>query len=233
MTGAPSRLPAVLGIAAIVAIVVAVVAIVLVHRGGEAGVAVPAPAPSTSATADSVVIANPDARLTYRLPPTWTPVPDNTPEILGVRFTGGAAYGGYECGGASYSRAVVFSAALQSTEGKRLDLRETGHRFAAEFARAFLGPPDAAPADGELTEYDGHTGLMMTLPVTIRDADPACAATAGKVTLLAIDLDNESATTKRGVALLVFIEDTAGGPEEPAPPPGGDLRGLVDDLAVG
>ncbi|WP_258905512.1 hypothetical protein [Actinokineospora sp. UTMC 2448] len=235
MTEPPSRLPATLGVLAIIAIVAAVVAIVIVHGGGEPGVAVPTP--STTATSagpagDSVVIDNPDARLSYRLPSGWVAEPDSAPEILGVRFTGAAAYGGYDCGGKAYSRAVVFSAAVQSRSDKRLDLRETGHRFAAEIAARFLAAPDTAPTDGEITEYDGHTGLVMTLPVTIPSADPDCEATEGTVTVLAVDLDNATATTKRGIALLVHVQDTAGGPDEPAPPPAADVQAIIDSLAV-
>jgi hypothetical protein len=160
VTDSPSKLPAIVGIATIVAIVCAVIAIVVLHGGGEDGVAVPAPR-QTTAPAASLDIDNQAARLSYRVPKTWTPMPDAAPEVLGVEFTGAASFGVYPCGGTEYSRAFAVSAAVQSSGNAELSPRATAERFATfwEFVGECLKPrgrvffaDDAYRTDGELVQ---------------------------------------------------------------------------------
>ena len=233
VTDGPSRLPATLSIIAIVVIVGAVIAIALLHGGGEPGIAVPAPARATTSTTtsappetDSVEIDNPDARLSYRVPKTWTPDPDAAPEVLGVRFTGAASYAPYPCGGSEYSRAFAVSAAVRSTAGKDLDPRETAQRFGAEFAVRFFGSATPGTPDAGESEVDGKPAVLVTVPVAIAADDPKCQATAGLVTVLAIDLGD------KGLVLLVIVTDTAGGPDEPVPPSEDDLRAIIASARV-
>ncbi|MFC7618602.1 hypothetical protein ACFQV2_39990 [Actinokineospora soli] len=235
MTEAPSRLPATLSVIAIVAIVAAVVAIALLHGGGERGIAVPEPARTTSAPRpepDSVEVDNADARLTYEVPKTWTAQEDSHPEVLGVRFGGAATYAPYPCGGQEYSRAFAVSAAVQSTAGKELDPRETAERFAREFATRYFTGAAPGSADAGTSEVDGRPAVLVSVPVRIDAEDPACQATEGLVTVLAIDLGASGAERKAGLALLVIVTDTAGGPDEPVPPSEDDLRAVIASARV-
>jgi hypothetical protein len=257
VTERPSRLPVALSIATIVAVVAAVIAISVLYGGGGNvvdGVAAPAPgqpttsgqpAPTTTTTGaaptttgapapDSVEIANPDARLTYRVPRTWVPDPAARPEVLGVEFAGAATFAQYECGGQRYSRAFAVSAAVQSTGEEDLDPKATAEKFAAEFgARYFPGGEAGEPRAGE-AEVAGREAVLVAAPITVTGQDPECVAAAGIVSVLAVDLDNGSGSGsgKRGVALLVIVADARGGPTEPAPPSQQDLREVIAGVRI-
>ncbi|MFC5290731.1 hypothetical protein ACFPM7_27075 [Actinokineospora guangxiensis] len=231
------------------------IAISVLYGGGGGAVkgeAVPAPGqpttsgqPATTTTTtgaaptttgapdpDSVEIANPDAPLTYRVPRTWAPDPAARTEVLGVEFAGAATFAQYECGGERYSRAFAVSAAVQSTGEEDLDPKATAEKFAAEFgARYFAGGEAGEPQAGE-AEVAGRAAVLVVAPVAVTGQDPECLATAGIVTVLAVDLDNGAGTGKRGVALLVIVADVRGGPTEPAPPSQQDLREVIAGVRI-
>ncbi|MGX7823533.1 hypothetical protein ACTG9Q_00405 [Actinokineospora sp. 24-640] len=231
MTDTPSTLPAIIGITAIIAIVGAVIAIVVLHGGGESGVAVPAPQ-QTTAPPGAIDIDNQAARLSYRVPQSWTPMPDAAPEVLGVEFTGAASFGLYPCGGAEYSRAFAVSAAVQSSGNAELSPRATAERFAAEFAATYFTGARPGTVEAGTAEIDGHAAVLVTLPLEIDAEDPLCQATGGLISVVAVDLDNAASADKPGVAMLVIVSDSEGGPDEPAPLPEDDIRSVIASVRV-
>lgn len=232
VTDTPSKVPAIVGITAIVAIVGAVIAIAVLHGGGEPGVAVPAPQRTTAAPAAPIDIDNQAAGLSYQVPKTWTPMPGAAPEVLGVEFTGAASFGVYPCGGAEYSRAFAVSAAVQSSGNAELSPRATAERFAAEFAATYFTGARPGTAEAGTSEVDGHSAVLVTLPLEIDADDPLCQATGGLISVLAIDLDNAASAGKPGVAMLVIVSDSEGGPDDPAPLPEDDIRSIVASVRV-
>lgn len=217
----PSRslLPATLSIIAIVAIVGTVIAIGVIHRNGGTPEAVPAVTPATTSAPASSAVVNTSARLTYKVPTDWM-ASDSPVDVLGVRFTGVAEYGRYDCAGARRVRARVVGAAAQSKTSKPLDPGATAATFAKAFGEIhYPGARVDAPAS-ESTQVDGKKAVVVTAKVTPK-ADAPCLPKEAEVTVLAIELGP-------GAALLVVTNDLAGGPDDPRALPGPVARTIID-----
>ncbi len=213
-----SLLPAILSVIAIAVIVGTVIAIGVMNRNDGTPEAVPAvtAAPVTSA---SSAVVNTAARLTYQVPGDWV-ASDKAVDVLGVRFTGAAEYGGYDCAGAHRVRARVVGAAAQRTAGKPLDPESTAAAFANAFAEAsYPGAKIDAPTNGK-TQVDGREAAVVTAKVSLK-ADAPCLPTRAEVTVLAVELGP-------GAALLVITNDLAGGPDSPRALPGPIAHTIIE-----
>lgn len=255
----PSRLPAVLGILAIVVIVSAVVTVILLDRGGSDPVATPtssaSPTPSRPTTESSTtstrttrtrtsppttssrpvegrVVDNAEARLRYPVPEDWAVDPAGKTEVLGVTFTGAAVYGAYECQDASYSRTFAVSAAVQSTKDKPLDATQTAATFGKAFAEKFYPGAQLTDPITRESEIDGKKAILLVVGVVTRPTKPECEATRGEVSVLAVDLDNATAERPSGVALLVVTSDLGGGPATPKALPVTTVQGVLAGTQV-
>jgi len=235
-----SKTPMILSLVAIVIILGAVVAIVLVNRDGSQPVA---DDQQDKTTSESTVRTSPserkpsertpstgsgdhdgwvsidntaDAGLTYQVPPQWEKSADPRTSGLDVDFTGTANYGSYDCEGASYVRTFAASGDVQGKGGTDLDLKSTVEDFAKSFAATYYGPDAAvdvpAPTD---TDVDGKTAVTLTAKVTPTVTKPACQATEGEIAIVGVLL--EAAGEPTGVAMLVVVNDLAGGPATPEP----------------
>lgn len=232
-----SKLPMVLSLVAIVIIVGAVVAIVLVNRQDNQPVAQNDPtsttAPSEQKTtaksdpvtpptsggggdrADWLTIDNTaDAGLTYQVPPDWEQASGPRDSGLGVDFTGGADYGVYECGDANYIRTFAASGDVLGTDGKDLDLATTVEDFAKSFAAQGYGEDAQVdlPSPTE-TEVDGKPAMTLTAKVKQNVTSPECQATDGEIGIVGVLLEGDG--QPKGVAMLVVVNDLAGGPADP------------------
>ena len=238
-----SKLPMILSLVAIVIIVGAVVAIVVVNRK-DTGTATPreneTSAPSTSSAERSdptsksgsptstgggtehdgwVPVDNTaDAGLSYQVPPDWKPSSTTRTSGLDVDFTGNADYGIYDCEGANYVRTFAASGDVQGKGGKDLDLAATMEDFAKGFASSYYG----SDAKVELSEpvkadVEGREALKLMVTVTPVVTKPACQATSGEIGLVGVQLETDG--QPKGVAMLVVVNDLAGGPAEPKPLP--------------
>ncbi|MFC4854552.1 hypothetical protein [Actinophytocola glycyrrhizae] len=238
-----SKLPMILSLVAIMIIVGAVVAIVLVNRK-DTQTAQPQPTSTTESTADpapttessgSSSSADPppttgggrhddwitvdntaDAGLSYQVPPDWKESSTSRQSGLDVDFTGDADYGLYECGGSAYVRTFAASGDVQGKGGKDLDLSATLTDFAKSFATTYYGN-DAEVDVPTPTEaaVEGSTAMTLTAKVTPEVTKPDCQATSGEVALVGVLLESDG--QPNGVAMLVVVNDLAGGPAEPAP----------------
>ncbi|OLR91438.1 hypothetical protein [Actinokineospora bangkokensis] len=250
----PSRLPAVLGILAVVVIVAAVVVIILVNRGAPAGLNT-APTPTTARPTSSSTrttttsarpttsptrgggddrVANPAAKISYRLPRGWTASSGGSAEVLDVEFAGVSAFAEYDCGGSGYSRAFAASAAVQNSDKRPPDARAAARAFAGAFARDYYPKGTIA---GEPTVREGRIGGKSAVTLTARVAttptDPACQASAAEVVVVAVDLDNATADRPAGLGLVVVVRDTAGGPADPAPAPTSAVTTVTGSVELG
>lgn len=218
-----SLMPATLSIIAIVAIVGTVIAIGVIHRNGGTPEAVPAvtsaAAAATTSTPASTAVVNTSARLTYEVPTDWM-ASDNPVDVLGVRFTGVAEYGRYDCTGSRRVRARVVGAAAQGKAGKPLDRESTAVAFAKAFGETYYPGAQVAASAGEPTRVDGKEAVVVTAKVTPK-ADTPCLPTEAEVTVLAIELGP-------GAALLVVTNDLAGGPDDPRALRGPVARTIID-----
>ncbi len=236
-----SKLPMILSLVAIVIIVGAVVAIVLVNRkdtrqaglpqGGTTTEQEPTDPTSEKTTGsgsptstegggtrdDWISIDNTaDSGLRYQVPPDWKESSTTRQSGLGVDFTGNAEYGVYDCEGGNYVRTFAASGDVQGKGGKDLDLATTLEDFAESFATTYYG------ADAEVdvqkakdADVDGKTAMTLTAKVTPKVTKPACQATTGEVALVGVQLETDG--QPKGVAMLVVVNDLAGGPADPKP----------------
>ncbi len=255
----PSRLPAVLGTTAIAVVVATVITFVLVNRdsGDEQGSApstsvstAPSRPPSTTPTRTTSrpptssprttttrpptggTIDNTAARLSYRVPADWKSDPAATNKVAGVDFTGAAVYGAYQCGGSGYSRTFAVSAAVQNPKDKDLTATKAATAFAKSFGAEFYPGSTVAEPQARATEVDGKKAVLAVARVTPKPSAPACEATAGEVSVLAVDLDNATADKPNGIALLVITSDLAGGPAAPKPLDSGAVRSIFASTRV-
>ncbi len=235
-----SKLPMVLSLIAILIIVGAVVTIVLVNRQGGQPVAQndpssttapsdPSDPPESKSTSPSTTASGgggkdgwlaidntADSGLAYEVPPDWKKTEGPYDSGLEVKFTGSADYGAYECEGKSYVRTFVASGDVQGKEGKDLDLATTVEDFARSFAAQGYGE-DAqveVPTPTE-TEVDGKPAMTLTATVKQNVTAPNCQATDGEIGLVGVQVQEEGQA--KGVAILVVVNDTAGGPADPKP----------------
>lgn len=238
-----SKLPMILSLVAIVIIVGAVVAIVLVNREDGQPVATPDPTTTTTTTSKEstseestskeskapttsgggggndgwLTIDNTaDAGLTYQVPPDWEKASDSIDSGLDVSFTGTAHFGAYECEGGGYIRTFAASGDVQGKDGDDLDPAATIKDFATSFGTTYYGG-DAAVEVPEPTpvKVGDKDALTLTAKVTQNVTKPNCQATQGEVAIVAVPLEAEGEPT--GVAMLVVVNDLAGGPATPAP----------------
>ena len=236
-----SKLPMILSLVAIVIIIGAVVAIVVVNRGGSQQTAPPADdttsqsAPETSPSERQPSERNPsttatggqrdgwlsidntaDSGLSYQVPGDWKQSATTRTSGLGVDFTGNADYGIYDCEGGNFVRTFAASGDVQGKGGKDLDLKATVRDFAKSFAATYYGQdakvdlPD--PTD---VKVDGKTAATLTAKITPTVTKPACQATSGEIAIVGVLLETEG--QPKGVAMLVVVNDLAGGPAEPKP----------------
>ncbi|MDQ3404837.1 MAG: hypothetical protein M3548_15850 [Actinomycetota bacterium] len=241
-----AKLPAILSIIAIIVIVGTVITIVLINRdvaGGKAvprvsSTASPSAPPSTRVSATSVtrpptdrrVVENRSARLSYSVSAEWTEQPSAKFEVLNVAFTGVATYGNYRCDGKEHTRGTAASAAVQNTQDKELDPQRTAEAFAKAFTdRAYPGAQTDAPTT-RASEIAGKKAVLVIAKV--RPKASGCTAGAAMVAVLAVDLDNATATTPRGLALLVITNDLDGGPATPEPLPENTIQAIMAGTRV-
>lgn len=228
-----SKLPMILSLVAVVIIVGAVVAILLVNRKDDQPVAqddtkssTSAPtsksAPSTSKSGggdhgDWISIDNSaDAGLTYQVPGDWKESENKVDTGLGVKFSGSAEYGSYDCEGGGYIRTFVGSGDVEGKNGKDLDLATTMEDFAKSFGTTYYGE-DAqvdVPTPKE-TKIDGKTAMTLTAKVKQNVTKPNCQATDGEIAMVGVLLEQDGRPA--GVSMLVVVNDTAGGPDKPKP----------------
>lgn len=249
-----SKLPMILSLVAIVIIIGAVVAIVLVNRKDSQQTADPQPnssssAPKTSPSERQPSERNPsttagggddwiavdntaDAGLTYAVPPDWKASSTPRASGLGVDFTGNADYGTYDCEGKNYVRTFAASGDVQGKSGEDLDLKGTMADFAKSFAATYYGEDAKVdiPAPTE-TEIDGKPAMTLTAKVTPTVTKPACEATEGEVALVGVLLETEG--KPKGVAMLVVVNDLAGGPETPKPTAASVSQDVLKTVKVG
>ena len=233
-----SKTPMILSLVAIVIILGAVVAIVLVNRKDPQPVAdnqkdttsesTVRTSPSERQPSERTTASGPtggrdgwvsidntaDAGLSYQVPPDWEKSSDSRDSGLDVEFTGTANYGSYDCEGSSYVRTFATSGDVQGKGGADLDLKATVNDFAKAFAIKYYGP-DAqvelpAPTDAEV---DGKTAVTLTAKVTPTVTKPNCQATEGEVAIVGVLLEADG--QPKGVAMLVVVNDLAGGPATP------------------
>jgi hypothetical protein len=223
-----SKMPMVLSLIAIVIIVGAVVTIVLVNRQGDQPVvqndpgssSTPPPSKGESTTpskggSDWIAIDNTrNAGLTYEVPPDWKTTDTTYDSGLGVKFTGGAEYGRYECEGKPYIRTYLASGDVQGGESTDLELPKTLKDFATSFAKSGYGE-DAqieVPEPTE-TEVDGKPAMTLTAKVKQNVTSPNCQAVDAEVALIGVQVQAEG--QPKGVAMLVVVNDLSGGPADP------------------
>ncbi|GLZ40710.1 hypothetical protein [Actinokineospora sp. NBRC 105648] len=235
----PSRTPAVLSIAAIIVIVGTVITIVLVNRGGGSPDPIAGPqsstsrppstrlssssrpptfrstAPTTTRSPNGRTVDNAESRISFTIPGDWRPDPAAKVDVRGVNFSGAAAYGAYECGGAGYTRAFAVSAAVQNPTDKDVSLEKTATTFTAAFGEKYYPNAKVAEPAFRNARVDGKQAVLAVAKVTPAPKNAACEADAGEVAILAVDLDNATATRPRGIALLVIAADLSGGPNTP------------------
>lgn len=234
-----SKLPMVLSLVAVVIIVGAVVAILLVNRNDNKPVAQNDDKSSTGAPKDTTksssksTSAGPtsgggghedwlsidntaDAGLSYQVPPDWKQSPGKVNTGLNVDFSGSAEYGVYDCEGANYVRSFVGSGDVEGKNGTDLDLATTMEDFAKSFGTTYYGE-DAqvdvpTPTD---TKVGGKTAMTLTAKVKQKVTKPNCQATEGEVAMVGVLLESQG--KPKGVAMLVIVNDTTGGPSDPKP----------------
>lgn len=247
-----SKLPMILSLVAIVIIIGAVVTIVLVNRNGTQPVAQDDPTTSsTSKTSPSskssgsssrspdgehddwLTIDNTDdSGLSYQLPPDWQQLATTRPSGKEVDFTGGAEFGVYECEGASYVRTFAASGAVKGENGAELDMATTLEDFANSFGLTYYGA-DAkvdVPSPTE-TKVGDTTAMTVTAKITPTVTKPACQATEGEVALVGIPLEEDGKQT--AIAMLVVVNDLAGGPADPAPLAASVTAEILSTVRVG
>lgn len=234
-----SKLPMILSLVAIVIIVGGVVAILLVNRKDNQPVAQDDNKSSTSAPTSKssksstgqpptsgggggdhegwLSIDNTaDAGLSYQVPSDWKESSSKIDTGLGIQFSGGAEYGSYNCEGANYIRTFVGSGDVEGKDGKDLDLATTMEDFAKSFGTTYYGS-DAqvdVPTPKE-TKVDGKTAMTLTAKVKQNVTKPNCQAGEGEVAMVGVLLEQDG--KPKGVAMLVVVNDTTGGPSDPKP----------------
>jgi hypothetical protein len=154
--------------------------------------------------------------LTYTSPPGWSAAPadPDTPALVGV------VHGPrYSCDDEEHLRGFAAAALLPTdpTAGPPDRAERAARWFATTtFSAADGTPPDvtvAPPRAVQVAGPDGPVGGTVT-EATVRapGGRSECAATAGRVLVLAVPADG-------GAALLLVAGDSAGGPDQPAPTP--------------
>jgi hypothetical protein len=225
-----SKLPMILSLVAVVIIIGAVVAILLVNRQDNQPVAQDDNKTTTGPKSTSegpksgggdhdgwISIDNSaDAGLSYQVPGDWKEASNKVDTGLGVQFSGSAEYGSYACEGANYIRTFVGSGDVEGKDGADLDLATTMEDFAKSFGTTYYGK-DAqvdVPTPKE-TKVDGKTAMTVTATVKQNVTKPNCQATEGEVAMVGVLLEQDG--KPKGVAMLVVVNDTTGGPSDPKP----------------
>jgi hypothetical protein len=155
--------------------------------------------------------------LTYTPPAGWSAAPGATsdaPALVGV------VHGPrYACGGEEQLRGFAAATLLptDATTGPADRAERVARWFAATTFSADDGtPPEvtlAPPRTVRVAGPDGPVdGTVTEATVQAPGGRSDCAATAGRVLVLAVRADG-------GAALLLVAGDSAGGPSEPAPTP--------------
>jgi hypothetical protein len=235
-----SKLPMILSLVAIVIIVGAVVTIVLVNRKDNQPVAQNDPSSTTSkedpSTTGSKSSSEPtstsggggehddwlsidntaDSGLKYQVPPDWKESTSSVRSGLEVDFTGRADYGVYDCEGDPYVRTFAASGDVQGKDGADLDLATTMEDFAKSFAVQGYGEGAQVevPAPTEV-EVGGKPAMTLTAKVTVNATKPNCQASEAEVAMVGVQLESDG--QPKGVAMLVVVNDLAGGPADPKP----------------
>jgi hypothetical protein len=234
-----SKVPMILSLVAIVIIIGAVVTIVLVNRHSDQPIAEQDPTSTTSTpekTTESSSSESPsttkssgggdrddwltidnteDSTLTYQVPPDWKQSSDVIKTDSGVDFTGVAEYGTYECEGKPFFRTYAASADVQSSGGEDLDLAKTMDDFTNSLARSAYGEDVRVEAPSPTETKVGDKKAMTLTAKLTPTADGPCEATEAEVAMVGVEVQEEGKPT--GVALLVVVSDTAGGPADPKP----------------
>lgn len=224
-----SKTPMVLGIIAMVVIVGAVVAVVLLNRKAEQTPAADDEKPDSKSTAQEnpqqppggkdgwlTVDNKAAAGLVYQVPADWKTSEEKPDSGLNVPFSGLAEYGVYECEGASFTRSFVTSSSVQGVEGTPINLAQTVQDFGKSFATvAFNEGAQVSPAQPVESEVDGKEAVSVTARVTPQVTKPNCQSTESEVAVIGVQLEKDGKAS--GVALLVVVNDLAGGPAEPKP----------------
>jgi hypothetical protein len=252
-----SKLPMILSLVAIVIIIGAVVAIVLVNRkdtqtaqpqpesttksapgpsSGESTTSSESPAPTTGGGTthdDWITIDNTaDSGLIYQVPPEWKESTTTRQSGLDVDFTGDADYGLYQCDDASYVRTFAASGDVQGKNGKDLDLSATLTDFAKSFATTYYNNDAKVDVPKPVTApIDGKTAMTVTAKVTPNVTKPGCQATSGEIALIGVLLESEG--QPNGVAMLVVVNDLAGGPSDPTPLDASVSQEILKTVSVG
>jgi hypothetical protein len=250
-----SKTPMILSLVAIVIILGAVVAIVLVNRKTPQ----PAADDQKDTTSESTVRTSPserqpsdrttasgptggpdgwvgidnteDAGLSYQVPPDWEKSSQARDSGLDVEFTGTANYGAYDCEGNTYVRTFATSGDVQGKGGADLDLDSTVSDFAKSFATKYYGT-DAkvevpTPTDADV---DGKTAVTVTAKITPAVTNPNCQATEGEVAIVGVLLEADG--EPKGVAMLVVVNDLAGGPATPKPVEASVSQDILETVTV-
>jgi hypothetical protein len=250
-----SKLPIVLSIVAIVAIVGAVVTIVLLNRDDsspEAGpvanssTAKPPPSsqsrpPSTSRRPPSSSSNKPPTKegwtaisgtgLNYEVPPGWTAEPaERKSGLEGVTFKGGAEFGNYDCGGATYFRGFAASGDVQSKSGGTLDLNKTIGDFANGFAGEYYRSPKIELGAPASKTVDGLKAAALTAKLTVTPTKPECEATTGEVAIVGVLVEQDGKPV--GVRMLVVVNDLTGGPADPPGLPDPIAEEILETVSV-
>lgn len=234
-----NHLPIVLSVVTMLVAVSVVVTLVLVNRSaGPTPVAAPStsrapdpPArssvPSRSRLATSVTVpgrgadgwttvGDRDAGLSYRIPPGWRRAKAPRDTGLGVQLTQGALVDQYTCGGRQYFRGFVASGLVRTAEGSaEVDLNRTLLNFAQSIAGTYYNHPKVDLKDPVPATADGRKAATVTATLAPVVTDPQCDATSGEVAIIGMVVGENG--TPAGVALVVVVNDLAGGP---ATPPG-------------
>jgi hypothetical protein len=226
-----------LGIALIV-VAVAITALLAVrqhaqHSGPVKGTpeAAPGPAPVPASGASTpapqagwTTLRNPDAGLSYQIPPGWTTAPqDGT--IGTVTLTQGARLAAYQCGNPAqgYYRGALGSAAAPSGDPALL-AASLAEQAATQYYLTPAGPAPAVTASRpvEVRLVTGGrtiTGALVTA-TSHQTADTRCLAGDGEVDVLVLRLDGRD-------GILLVNADTAGGPATPPPGSAAQLRQIL------
>lgn len=232
-----SKLPMILSLVAVVIIVGAVVTILLVNRTDNQPVAQTDDTTTTAPTSKSSpkstsegprsggggdhegwlsIDNSADAGLSYQVPSDWKETSNKVDTGLGVEFSGSAEYGSYECEGANYVRTFVGSGDVEGKDGKDLDLATTMEDFAKSFGTKYYGEDARVDVPTpEETKVDGKTAMTLTAKVKQNVTKQNCQAAEGEVAMVGVLLEQDG--KPKGVAMLVVVNDTTGGPSDPKP----------------
>jgi hypothetical protein len=210
-------------------VLLAISATLAIRHGGRTTVTgTPAPAAGTVGPVRQdgwTELLNPDAGLTYQIPPAgWSAMPHLGPAGT-VDLAQGATTGPYTCGSPPqlYDRGI-----LGSGSAPRSDPRTLATAIAEQAATAYYTPqggpaPQVKPAAPTTVLVRAPSGGTVTgavvRAVATRPAGP-CVAGSGSVFVLVLALSDRD-------GVLVVNGDLAGGPADPPPPGQSLLRTIV------